>query len=85
MSNHDWSGRERILVSTDAKVTSKGQTKIPKKIRDDLQMKAGDRPMFTLIPDGVVLMRVKNRHILDVAGKLHKPGRKALPIKRLYR
>lgn len=72
-------------MSTDATVTSKGQTTIPKKIRDSLQMKAGDRLTFTLMPDGVVLMRVKNRHILDVAGKLHKPGRKALPIKQLAR
>ena len=72
-------------MSTDATVTSKGQTTIPKKIRDSLQIKAGDRLTFTLMPDGVVLMRVKNRHILDVAGKLHKPGRKALPIKQLAR
>ena len=72
-------------MSTDATVTSKGQTTIPKKIRDSLQIKAGDRITFTLMPDGVVLMRVKNRHILDVAGKLHKPGRKALPIKQLAR
>ena len=76
---------ERILMSTDATVTSKGQTTIPKKIRDSLQIKAGDRITFTLMPDGVVLMRVKNRHILDVAGKLHKPGRKALPIEQLSR
>jgi hypothetical protein len=48
-------------------------------------MKAGDRLTFTLLPDGVVLMRVKNRNIMDVAGKLHKPGRKALPIEQLSR
>jgi antitoxin PrlF len=72
-------------VSTDATVTSKGQTTIPKKIRDELQMKAGDRLTFTLLPDGVVLMRVKNRNIMDVAGKLHKPGRKAMSIDQLSR
>jgi AbrB family looped-hinge helix DNA binding protein len=72
-------------MRTDATVTSKGQTTIPKKIRDDLQMKAGDRLTFTLLPDGVVLMRVKNRNIMDVAGKLHKRGRKALPIEQLSR
>ncbi len=72
-------------MSTDATMTSKGQTTIPKKIRDDLQMKAGDRITFTLMPDGVVLMRVKNRNVMDIAGKLHKPGRKALPIEQLSR
>ncbi len=72
-------------MSTDATVTSKGQTTIPKQIRDSLQMKTGDRLTFTLMPDGVVLMRVKNRNIMDVAGKLHKPRRKALPIEQLSR
>ena len=72
-------------MSTDATVTSKGQTTIPKKIRDELQMKAGDRLTFTLLPDGVVLMRVKNRNIMDVAGKLRKPGRKAISIEQLSR
>jgi antitoxin PrlF len=72
-------------MSTDATVTSKGQTTIPKKIRDELQMKAGDRLTFTLLPDGVVLMRVKNRNIMDVAGKLRKPGRKAMSIEQLSR
>jgi AbrB family looped-hinge helix DNA binding protein len=72
-------------MSTDATVTSKGQTTIPKKIRDELQMKAGDRLTFTLLPDGVVLMRVKDRNIMDVAGKLRKPGRKAMSIEQLSR
>jgi len=72
-------------MSTAATVTNKGQTTIPKKIRDQLQIKAGDRLGFTLLPDGVVLIRVKNRTIMDVAGNLHKPGRKALRIEQLSR
>ena len=74
-----------MLMNTVATVTSKGQTTIPKKIRDQLHIKAGDRLRFTLLPDGVVLIRVKNRTIIDVAGNLHKPGRKALRIEQLSR
>ena len=48
-------------MSTDSTLTSKGQTTIPKPIRDSLRMKAGDKMSFTLMPDGVVIMRVKNR------------------------
>jgi antitoxin PrlF len=72
-------------MSTDATVTSKGQTTIPKKIRDDLGMKAGDRITFTLMPDGVVLMRVKNKSVMTLAGSLRKRGRKALATEQLSR
>jgi len=69
----------------DATLTSKGQTTIPKEIRESLNMKDGDRMTFTLLPDGTVLMRVKNKSILDLAGRLHKKGRKALPVEDLSR
>ena len=72
-------------MTTDATLTSKGQTTIPKPIRDRLDMKAGDRMTFTLMPDGVVLMRVKNRRVAELAGLLHKKGRKAVPIEQLSR
>jgi AbrB family looped-hinge helix DNA binding protein len=68
-----------------ATLTSKGQTTIPKSIRDSLGMKAGDRMTFTLMPDGVVLLRVKNKRIADLAGLLHKKGRKPVPIEKLSR
>jgi AbrB family looped-hinge helix DNA binding protein len=72
-------------MSTDATLTSKGQTTIPKEIRDSLRMKTGDRMTFTLLPDGTVLMRVKNKSVIDVAGRLYKKGRKALPVGELSR
>ena len=72
-------------MSADATLTSKGQTTIPKTIRDSLRMKEGDLMTFTLLPDGTVLMRVKNKSAMESAGRLHKKGRKALPIEDLSR
>jgi antitoxin PrlF len=72
-------------MSTDATLTSKGQTTIPRSIRDSLHMKAGDKISFTLMPDGVVIMRVKNRQVSDLAGLLYKKGRKPVPIELLSR
>jgi AbrB family looped-hinge helix DNA binding protein len=72
-------------MSTDATLTSKGQTAIPKAIRNSLGLKTGDRMTFTLMPDGVVVMRVKNKHVGDLAGLLHMKGRKALPVELLSR
>jgi hypothetical protein len=40
---------------------------------------------FTLMPDGVVIMRVKNKRMAELAGLLHKKGRKPLPIALLSR
>ncbi len=72
-------------MTTDATLTSKGQTTIPKLIRDSLGMKAGDRMSFTLMPDGVVLMRVKNKRAVNLAGLLFKKGRKPVPVEQLSR
>jgi len=72
-------------MSTDATLTSKGQTTIPKAIRDGLHMKAGDRMTFTLMPDGVVIMRVKNKRAFELAGLLYKKGRKPVPVEMLSR
>jgi len=68
-----------------ATLTSKGQTTIPKEIRDSLGMKPGDRMTFTLMPDGTVVMRVKSKSIVGLAGVLHKKGRKPVSIEQLSR
>ena len=72
-------------MTTDATLTSKGQTTIPKEIRESLGMKAGDRMTFTLMPDGTVVMRVKTKSITQLAGLLYKKGRKPVPIEQLSR
>jgi len=72
-------------MPTDATLTSKGQTTIPKEIRDGLGMKPGDRITFTLLPDATVLMRVKSRSLTELAGMLHKKGRKPVPIEQMSR
>jgi len=68
-------------MSTEATLTSKGQTTIPKNIRDGLRMKTGDRMTFTLMPDGVVIMRVKNKHVGGLAGLLQKRAGNLYPLR----
>ena len=72
-------------MTGDATLTSKGQTTIPKEIRDSLRMKPGDRMTFTLMPDGAVVMRVKNKQVLDLAGMLRGKKRRPVPIEQLSR
>ena len=73
------------MITADATLTSKGQTTIPKEIRDELGMKPGDRMTFTLMSDATVVMRVKNKSITDLAGTLYKKGRKPVPVEQLSR
>lgn len=65
-----------MSVST---LTTKGQTTIPKEIRDGLGLKPKDQVHFTLLADGTVIMRAKKRSVAELYGALHKPGRK--PVK----
>jgi AbrB family looped-hinge helix DNA binding protein len=66
-----------------ATVTSKGQTTIPKAIRDGLGLKAGDKVRFTLLSDGTVIMRAKKRSIRDLFGALHDPDHPPIPIEEM--
>jgi len=72
-------------MSTESTLTSKGQTTIPKEIRESLRIKPGDRMAFTLMPDGTVLLRVKNKSVMSLAGSLRKKGRKPVPVEELSR
>lgn len=72
-------------MTIEATLTSKGQTTIPKEIRESLGMKPGDRMTFTLMIDGTVSMRVKTKSIMELGGVLHKKGRKPLALEKLSR
>jgi AbrB family looped-hinge helix DNA binding protein len=72
-------------MGAESTLTSKGQTTIPKDIRDSLGLKSGDRITFTMMPDGTVQMRVKNKSALALAGSLRKKRQKRLAVEQLSR
>jgi len=72
-------------MGKESTLTSKGQTTIPKDIRDGLGLKPGDRITFTMMPDGTVRMRAKNKTVMTLAGSLRKAGRKRVPTEQLSR
>ena len=57
-----------------ATLTSKGQTTIPKNVRDHLRLQAGDRIEFVLAGDAV-LLRPATRPVTDLKGFLPKPSK----------
>ena len=66
-----------------ATVTSKGQTTIPKEVRAAANLRPGDRIHFTVLADGTIIVRVKNRSIRDIAIK--PPGGKRVSIAQMNR
>lgn len=64
----------------DATLTAKGQTTIPKEIRERLGLEPGDKLTFTALSDGTVVMRAKTRRLLDLAGTLTRPGQPSVGI-----
>ncbi|MDX1615408.1 MAG: AbrB/MazE/SpoVT family DNA-binding domain-containing protein [Candidatus Promineifilaceae bacterium] len=52
-----------------SKITSKGQTTIPKRIRERLQLEPGDRVLFVEREDEIVLQPVKHT-LLDLKGSV---------------
>jgi antitoxin PrlF len=57
----------------ESAITSKGQATIPKRIRDHLGLKPGDRVKFFIHPDGRVVMLPK-RPLTDLFGCVKYDG-----------
>ena len=63
-----------------ATITNKGQTVIPKAIRDQLSLKPGDTIDFILQENGDILIRPAAQDVHKLKGMLHRPGQKAVSI-----
>jgi AbrB family looped-hinge helix DNA binding protein len=59
-----------------ATLTSKGQTTIPKEVRDRLKLKPGDRLEFILQGDGQVLMVPASVRAAELRGILPRPKKR---------
>jgi AbrB family looped-hinge helix DNA binding protein len=49
-----------------ATITSKGQTTIPKDVREATGLKTGDTIHFTVLEDRTIVLRAKNRNIRNL-------------------
>jgi AbrB family looped-hinge helix DNA binding protein len=66
-----------------ATITSKGQTTIPKSVREAAGLRAGDRIHFAVLPDGTIIVRAKTRSIRDIAIK--PPFRRRVTVRQMSR
>ena len=66
-------------------VTAKGQTTIPKQIRDYLGLRPGNRIDYHLDERGRIVLRPATYDIRDLHGVLHRTGQKALGVEDMNR
>ena len=66
-----------------ATITSKGQTTIPKEIRELLNLRPGDRINFMIEADGRVYIEPLSVKVEELSGILHNPGRIPVSIEQM--
>jgi AbrB family looped-hinge helix DNA binding protein len=69
-----------MSVST---ITSKGQTTIPKNIREYLKLKPGDKLDFIIDKEGKVVIEPTTLDVRELEGILYKPHRKAVSVRKM--
>ena len=65
---------------TESTVTAKGQTTVPLQVRDRIGAAPGTRLVWHVMPDGALIVRAKNKSVLDLAGSLKAPKRKRVAV-----
>lgn len=66
-----------------ATVTSKGQTTIPAELRERLGIEPGTKLVFTVLPDGRVIMQAQTGTVADLAGLLRREGQRPVSIEEM--
>lgn len=67
----------------EATLTTKGQVTVPKAVRDHLKLVTGARLDFVIQHDGTVVVKPVTRHVRELAGLLHRPGRRPVSVREM--
>ena len=71
-----------MAIST---LTRKGQTTIPKKIREHLGIGSGDRIEYTVDADGRVILTPSTADISELDGFLARRRKQPVPVEEMHR
>ena len=64
----------------ESTITAKGQTTVPRQVREQLGVGPSTRLVWHVLPDGRLLVRAKTHSVLDLAGSLKSPEKKPVSI-----
>lgn len=68
---------------SESTLTSKGQTTVPMEVRKQLQAEPGARLSWIVTSTGAVLIRVKSRSVLELAGSVKPARSRRVPVEKL--
>ena len=61
------------ITMAESTITVKGQTTVPADVRALVHAKPGTRLVWSVMPDGTIIVRAKTKSILEMAGMLKAP------------
>lgn len=65
---------------SESTITAKGQTTVPREVRERLGAGPGTRLVWHIMPNGSLIVRAKTHSLLSLAGSLKAPDGKRVPI-----
>lgn len=68
---------------TESTITAKGQTTVPADVRALVHATPGTRLVWSVTPDGTIIVRAKTKSILHMAGMLKAPKRKRVGVEEM--
>lgn len=68
---------------SESTITAKGQTTVPRQVREQLGAGPGTKLVWHVMPNGSLMVRVKTRSLLSLAGSLKAPDGKIVPLEEL--
>ena len=65
---------------SESTITAKGQTTVPRQVRDHLGAGPGTRLVWHVMPGGGLVVRAKTHSVLELAGMLKSPKKQPVPV-----
>jgi len=65
---------------SESTITAKGQTTVPRQVRDRIGAGPGTRLVWHVLPNGGLIVRAKTRSVMELAGSLKAPKGKRVSV-----
>ena len=64
----------------ESTITAKGQTTVPRQVREHIGAGPGTRLVWHVMPGGGLMVRAKTHSVLELEGSLKSPKKKPVPL-----